>query len=200
MTELWRAQDDHWSDIGSLRRVLEIAKAIRERNTGRVGTDADSLVQTIEPRIRSLETAASATEASSPPIATPGQRPEETPPQTAIAPPGEHASQANWVAFCVWVFGAAAVLSVIGGIVTGIAASDNLGPELRARLKAEGVSAREVGVDPRDEAILIAWIIGGFIAAALWVGMAVLLTLLRDTTLGIATLVRQGQSSQGEPG
>lgn len=201
-----RALRDLWvvgqtaAHLVGLKRVLEMATVIHDRNTGRIRNDAHNLILAVKARIHSLEPAGSSTEVSSASAAgSVRSAPKQSIPTAPAAAGAKQGAVAGWVLFCVWCFGLAAVLSVIGGIVTGIAASDNLGPELRAQLRAEGVSANDVGIDSRDEGILVAWIIGGFVAAALWIGLAVLLVLLRDAVAGIATLVRQGGSSSAEP-
>jgi hypothetical protein len=188
ITDLWAARVDHRRDPDALERIRELARTIHDRSDGRLRNQAANLIRDIEPTRPLAERLAGrqATQASGSSVG-------------GEAGMGSPSVAGLWVPICVGAFAVAAVLSVIGGIVGGIAASDNLGPELRAQLEAESASADELGIDARDEGILTVWIIGGLIAASLWVGMAVLLVLLRDTALGIAALVRDQRSGARTP-
>ena len=82
----------------------------------------------------------------------------------AAATVDERGDYAGWVDACVFMFGTAAVLSVLGGVVVALTAGDG--------------GAAIVGL------------IGGALVAAVWVGMAVGLLLLHQIATGIQTLTK----------
>jgi hypothetical protein len=97
----------------------------------------------------------------------------------ALAPP----TSATWVSRLVPVFVIAAILSIIGGIVVGISASDLITPDLKLQMQQGGISRSQLenaGIHTRDNGLLVAWIIGGLLTAALWAAAAVVLTLLAE--------------------
>lgn len=132
-------------EIAGLRTLLELARTIRDRNEGRVHDQAEALIREVTPTIAAFA-------------------PPKSPPSNAVSTSPASSSLEGWVTFCVAGFAAAAILSVIGGVVAGLD-------------------------DVQSEGVQLAWILVGLIAASVWVGAAVLLLLVRDIASGIADLV-----------
>ncbi len=90
--------------------------------------------------------------------------PTGSPSTGQIARQKEPISISQWVSACVILFGIAAALSALGGLIVFF---DQVGP---------------------DTVAAITGLIVGAIAAALWIGLAVALVLLREIAAGIRTL------------
>lgn len=75
------------------------------------------------------------------------------------------------------------MLSLVGGVVWGVEASDQITPAVQLEMERVGVSRADlatVGIDTRDGAMIFVGLTLGVLSAILWLGAAALLALLRD--------------------
>jgi hypothetical protein len=185
--DLWYAEAALRGDPDGLREIQRLADEIASRTDGRTQRDAQDVGRVAGGALEQLE-------GPKPRAAAPLSGEATSRPLSNDAPQAGTAHErvlAGWVTVCIRIFAIAAVLSIIGGIVSGVVLSDNLSPQAHAELEAQGLSPDDVGIDGRDEGVLLVWIIAGLIGASLWVGMAVLLALLRDVSFNVSRLAQR---------
>jgi hypothetical protein len=126
---------------------------ISDRASGADREAADQFLANVDKQLAELRTGESAA-------------PESSPSATARASDRSSGAQ-SWVGFCVWSFGVAAALSVLGGV---------------------GIFIDQVGA---DGTFAVTALLVGIISAAVWVGAAVILLLLSEATENLRLLAQR---------